>query len=153
MGGKGPRISMSSGRWTVTSQYLLLMIDTKRELTDNGVTLLATDTISPRALLNQINVWVLETYHTEWKRIANEALDPPRYTIGFCRTKQCSNAAFLFELCPTCCRNRWKVEVRETTDVIDGHPAGGLGLFATRDWEGGGERIHLQRYDRHSSGT
>ena len=82
-------------------------------------------------------MWVLETYHAEWERIAGEALDPPRYTIGFCRTKRCSNAAFLFELCPSCCRNRWKVEVREKTDVIQGRPAGGLGLFATADFAGG----------------
>lgn len=113
------------------------MVDTKRELTDNGVTLSTADAISPRALLDHINVWVLETYHIEWERIANEALDPPRYMIGFCHTKQCSNAAFLFKLCPSCCRNRWKAEVRETTDVIQGGPAGGLGLFVTADFEGG----------------
>ena len=92
----------------------------------NAAGLSLPDDITPLIVLRAVNLWVFTTYRRRWEIMANEFIQPPLYSPGFCRTSRCPNAAFAYVLCNACCRSRYGLEVKQTT----GQGKVGLGLFA-----------------------
>lgn len=123
-------------------------------------------TATPFAVLGALNEWVFRTFEREWRieashlphgHIAHGSLDrfdpdpdnpddpihylpqikAPRFVGRLCETKQCSYLAFVHRFCATCCKQKYRVEVkRRTVDVSGLQAPAGLGLFATSELKG-----------------
>ena len=145
------------------------MVDaSKTILASHHIELPLTGEITPDEVRRAINSWLVKTFAREWTIAASgypsvafphgakdaftpdtddplPPLKPPRFLPGvLCGVKYCSYLAYLHTYCANCCKQKFRVEVRETKSE-----SGGLGLFATSKWEGKREFIqsHLAQDD------
>lgn len=121
---------------------------------------------TPIAVLVALNEWVFRTFEREWRIEASDfpldylahgsldRFDPdpdnpddpihdlpqikaPHFVGRLCETKRCSYLAFVHRFCATCCKQKYRVEVkRRTVDVSGLQIPAGLGLFATSELKG-----------------
>jgi hypothetical protein len=88
--------------------------------------------VTPRQLVEKLNIIILEEQHSRWNELAGRSLQSPEITPAICRTRGCHNSAIVFPFCQACCRWKYHVQVRPST--ISG---AGLGLFANKNFKAG----------------
>jgi hypothetical protein len=89
--------------------------------------------VSPALLVSILNDGVLKWHRAAWEREAGHSIEPPHYTVGFCLTKRCPCATFLYGYCMGCTKVRFGVEVKKSTLKTVEQPHN-LGLFANKNF-------------------
>jgi hypothetical protein len=116
-------------------QLHLLMVEESKVVMQQSE-LNVPDTVTPRELLKILNKGVIDWHAGTWAVDAGRPIAEPEFRPGFCLTKRCPNAAFVYMYCTDCARRKDHVEARKST-LNTPTTQVGLGLFAAKKFAAG----------------